>query len=139
MEATVNVQGFKELKRVLSDLPDGQLDMTNWNSCACAHATRDEWFRSQGLTTCTDFQRASAFFEITRGQAEVLFSGRNGRWVTTTEVIQNIDQLLARGDQDSKPSREARHQAIIDGLLVKANKATHKARRGITALIGIFF
>ena len=52
MEATVNVQGFKELKRVLSNVPEGQLDMTNWNSCACGHATRDEWFRSQGLTTC---------------------------------------------------------------------------------------
>jgi hypothetical protein len=31
----VNVQGFKELKRVLSNVPEGQLDMTSWNSCAC--------------------------------------------------------------------------------------------------------
>ena len=65
----MNVQRFKELKRVLSSVPEGQLDMTNWNSCACGHATRDEWFRSQGLTTCTDFPTAAAFFEITRGQA----------------------------------------------------------------------
>src|SRR5829696_10012337 len=96
MEATVNVQGFEELKRVLSSVPEGQLDMTNWNSCACGHATRDEWFRSQGLTTRTDFPTAAAFFDITRGQAEALFSGRNGRYVTTTEVIQNIDQLAKR-------------------------------------------
>ena len=54
MEATVNVQGFKELKRVLSTVPEGQLDMTNWNSCACGHATPDQWFRSQGLTTCVE-------------------------------------------------------------------------------------
>ena len=59
----MNVQGFKELKRVLSNVPEGQLDMTSWNSCACGHATRDEWFRSQGLTTCTDFPTAAAFFE----------------------------------------------------------------------------
>src|SRR5215211_3373538 len=109
MEATVNVQGFEELKRVLSSVPEGQFDMTNWNSCACGHAARDEWFRSQGLTSCTDFPRAAAFFGITRGQAEVLFSGRNGRCVTTTEVIQNIDQLLARptDHQASELSRNA--------------------------------
>ena len=41
MEATVNVQGFEELKRILANVPEGQLDMTNWNSCACGHATRD--------------------------------------------------------------------------------------------------
>jgi hypothetical protein len=139
MEATVNVEGFKELKRVLSNVPEGQLDMTDWNSCACAHATRDKWFQSQGLTSCNDFRRAAAFFEITRGQAEALFSGRNGRRVTMTQVMQNIDQLLAMGDQDSEPSREGRRQAVIDGLLVKANKTAQKARKVITALIVIFF
>src|SRR4051812_4115167 len=109
MEGTVNVQGFEELKRVLSSVPEGQLDMTSWNSCACGHATRDEWFRSQGLTTCTDFPTAAAFFEITRGQAEALFSGRNGRCVTTTQVIENIDQLLARprSQDDSEVARNA--------------------------------
>src|SRR5829696_7692319 len=61
-EVAVNVQGFEQLKRVLSSVPEGQLDMTNWNSCACGQATRDEWFRSQGLTTCTDFPTAAAFF-----------------------------------------------------------------------------
>jgi hypothetical protein len=75
MAATVNVQGFEELKRVLSSVPEGQLDMTNWNSCACGHATRDQWFRSQGLTTCTDFPTAAAFFDITRGQAEAYSLG----------------------------------------------------------------
>jgi hypothetical protein len=141
MEATVNVQGFEELKRVLSSVPEGQLDMTNWNSCACGHATRDEWFRSQGLTTCTDFPTAAAFFGITRGQAEALFSGRNGRRVTTTEVIQNIDQLLVRPRirEDSEVARTARRQAVIDGLLVKANKAAQHAKRGVTALMAVFF
>ena len=137
----MNVQGFEELKRILANVPEGQLDMTNWNSCACGHATRDEWFRSQGLTTCTDFQTAAAFFDITRGQAEALFSGRNGRRVTTTEVIQNIDHLVARSriQEDSEVTRTARRQAVIDGLLVKANKAAQTARRGVTALIAIFF
>jgi hypothetical protein len=141
VEATVNVQGFEELKRVLSKVPEGQLDMTNWNSCACGHATRDEWFRAQGLTTCTDFPTAAAFFDITRSQAEDLFSGRNGRYVTTTEVIQNIDRLLARPEnrEDSEVTRTARRQAVIDGLLVKANKAAQKARRGVTALMAVFF
>ena len=35
-------------------------------------------------------------------------------------------------------ARNARRQAIIDGLLAKANKAAQKARRGLTALIAIF-
>jgi hypothetical protein len=139
MEATVNVQGFEQLKRVLLSVPEGQLDMTNWNSCACGHATRDEWFQSEGLTSCNDFRRAAAFFGLTRGQAQALFSGRKGRRVTATEVIQNIDQLLARDAHDSKPSGEARRQAIIDGLLVKANGAAHKARRVATALVGALF
>jgi hypothetical protein len=141
MEATVNVQGFEQLKRVLSSVPEGQLDMANWNSCACGHATRDEWFRSQGLTTCTDFPTAAAFFDITRGQAEALFSGRNGRCVTTTQVIENVDQLLARPEnrEDSEVIRTASRQAVIDGLLVKANKAAQKARRVATVLVGALF
>jgi hypothetical protein len=87
------------------------------------------------------FPTAAAFFEITRGQAEALFSGRNGRCVTTTQVIENIDQLLARprSQDDSEVARNARRQAVIDGLLVKANKAAQKARRGVTTLIAIFF
>jgi len=93
------------------------------------------------LTTCTDFPTAAAFFEITRGQAEALFSGRNGRSVTTTEVIQNIDQLLARPrtHEDSEVTRTAHRQAVIDGLLVTANKAARKARRVATALVGALF
>jgi hypothetical protein len=93
------------------------------------------------LTTCTDFPTAAAFFEITRGQAEALFSGRNGRCVTTTQVIENIDQLLVRprSQDDSEVARNARRQAVINGLLAKANKAAQKARRGVTTLIAIFF
>ena len=137
----MNVQGFEELKRVLSSVPEGQLDMTNWNSCACGHATRDDWFRSHGLSTCTDYPTAAGFFDITRGQAEALFSGRNGRRVTTTEVIHNIDQLLARPgiQEDSEVTRTARRQAVIDGLLAKANEVAHKARRVATAVVGALF
>ena len=45
----MNMQTFEELKRVLMEVPERQLDMTNWNSCACAHAIRDGWFRSASL------------------------------------------------------------------------------------------
>src|SRR5215217_8269247 len=78
---------------------------------------------------------------VTRGQAEVLFSGRNGRCVTTTEVIHNIDQLLARPgiQEDSEVTRTARRQAVIDGLLAKANEVAHKARRVATAVVGALF
>jgi hypothetical protein len=56
-------------------------------------------------------------------------------------VIQNIDRLLARPEnrEDSEVIRTARRQAVIDGLLVKANKAAQKARRGVTALMAVFF
>src|SRR4051812_26900493 len=68
-EVTVNVEGFQQLKRVISSVPVSEFDMSNWNSCACGHATRDPWFREQGFTHCNDFRQAAAFFRISRGGA----------------------------------------------------------------------
>ena len=48
----MNVQGFEELKRVLSNVPQGEFNISNWNHCACGHATQDEWFQGRGFTTC---------------------------------------------------------------------------------------
>jgi hypothetical protein len=141
MEVTVNVQAFEELKRVLSGVPERQLDMTNWNSCACAHAIRDGWFRSQGFTDCNDFGRAAAFFQISRGEAEAVFSGRRGRDLTPAEVIEGIDRFLVMSTtrHEDEEAQNARRQAVIDGLLAKANKAAQAARRVATALVAVFF
>src|SRR3954452_11258656 len=65
MEVTVNVQGFEELKRVLSNVHRWDFNISNWHRCACGHATRDEWFRRQGFTNCNSFDEAAAFFGIT--------------------------------------------------------------------------
>jgi len=56
-------------------------------------------------------------------------------------VIHNIDQLLARPgiQEDSEVTRTALHQAVIDGLLAKANEVAHKARRVATAVVGALF
>jgi hypothetical protein len=56
-------------------------------------------------------------------------------------VIENIDQLLARPgiQEDSEVTRTARRQAVIDGLLAKANEVAHKARRVATAVVGALF
>jgi hypothetical protein len=55
-------------------------------------------------------------------------------------VIRDIDRLLATEVQNTRSYAEqhARRQAILDGLLVKANEAAHKARRIATALVAAF-
>jgi hypothetical protein len=132
----VNVQGFEQLKRVLSSVPEGQLDMTNWNSCACGHATRDEWFQGRGFTSCHSFGEAAAFFRISYTEAKALFSGQTGCLVTPNDVIEHISAFLARPPESTEAVQHSRRQAIIDGLLVKANKGSaqgaksyHDARR----------
>ncbi len=137
----MNVQAFEELKRVLSRVPERQLDMRNWNSCACAHAIRDGWFRSQGFTDCNDFGRAAAFFQISRGEAEAVFSGRRGRDLTPAEVIEDIDRFLvmATTRHEDEEAQNVRRQAIIDGLLARANKTAQAARRVATTLVAVFF
>jgi len=69
LEVTVNVQAFRELQRVLANVPVGEFNIAHWNDCACGHARRDAWFQNQGFTSCHSFVDAAAFFGITRKEA----------------------------------------------------------------------
>ena len=137
----MNVQAFEELKRVLDTLPESEFSLSDWDRCACGHATRDSWFRRQGFTTCRDFYQAAAFFEIPRWKAEDLFSAPYRLVVTPGAVIEQIDAMLAAepGYDMNALAAAGRRQAIIDELLAKANKAAQKARRVATALVAVFF
>ena len=53
----MNVQGFEELKQVLSKVPQREFNISNWKHCACGHATHDQWFQRQGFTSCHNFRR----------------------------------------------------------------------------------
>jgi hypothetical protein len=135
----VNVQSFEELKRVLAGVPEGRFDMTNRHDCACGHATQDVWFVSRGFSSCNDFGRAAAFFQISRREATDLFSGLSPHYVTPAEVIQKIEGLVTpqRVDEEVCSAHE-RRQAIIDGLLLKANDAAQSAKRIVTTLVSVF-
>ena len=137
----MNVQAFEELKRVLDTVPESEFSLSDWDRCACGHATRDPWFRRQGFTTCRDFYQAAAFFEIPRWKAEDLFSAPYRLVVTPSAVIKQIDAMLAaeHGYDMNALAAAGRRQAIIDELLAKANKAAQKARRVATALVAVFF
>jgi hypothetical protein len=137
MEVTVNVQAFEELKRVLRTIPESEFRIWDWDWCACGHATRDSWFQQQGFTTCCDFAKAAAFFEIPRYQAEELFSAPFRAAITPAMVIKNIDRLIAGEPQ--KAEAVSRRQAVIDDLLARANRAAREARRVATTLVAIFF
>jgi hypothetical protein len=142
MEVTVNVQGFEELKRVLSKVPQREFNISNWHRCACGHATRDEWFQRQGFTKCNSFSEAAAFFGISYTDAKGLFAGQPGHLVTPQDVIDHIDAFLASPPLAAGPTeadRHARRQAIIDELRAKANKAAQKVRQVATALAIVFF
>jgi hypothetical protein len=140
-EVTVNVQAFEELKRVLRTIPESEFSISDWDRCACGHATRDSWFRQQGFTDCRDFFQAAAFFQVPRWKAKELFSAPYRTIVTPRALIQQIDSMLpAEAVQPSATSAQtSRRQAIIDHLLAKANKAAQEARRVATALIAVFF
>jgi hypothetical protein len=141
LEVTVNVQALEELKRVLAAVPDSQFDMTRWHSCACGHATQDDWFVSRGFTSCNDFRWAATFFQITRRDAELLFSGRKGRNLSPAAVSELVDEFLKMGmaGKNDEEAQWVRRQAILDGLLAKANNAARSARRIATSLIAVFF
>jgi hypothetical protein len=127
----VNVQAFEELKRVLATVPEGQFDMTNWHDCACV---------SRGFSSCNDFVRAAAFFQISRREATELFSGLSGHHVTPAEMIQNIERLITQPRaEDDECSLHERRQAVIEGLLLKANQAAQSATRAVTTLVAVFF
>ena len=78
----MNVEGFKELKRVLSKVPQREFNISNWKYCACGHATHDQWFQRQGFTSCHNFNEAAAFFGVSYTEAKALFSGQPGCLVT---------------------------------------------------------
>ncbi|MCC2653839.1 MAG: hypothetical protein K0Q60_4005 [Microvirga sp.] len=133
----MNVQAFEELKRVLRTIPESGFSLSDWDRCACGHATRDSWFQQQGFTKCSDFAKAAAFFEIPRYQAEELFSAPLRAAITPVMVIKDIDRLLA-GEPDETP-KASRRQAVIDDLLARANRAAREARRVATALVAALF
>jgi hypothetical protein len=138
----VNVQAFQELKRVLQTVPEAEFSLLDWNRCACGHATRDSWFREQGFTTCCDFVKAAAFFEIPRYQAEELFSAPYRAAVTPAMVVRDIDRLLPgtlRKTVVVETERHARRQDVINELLARANRAAQKAKRVTIALVSVFF
>jgi hypothetical protein len=138
----VNAQGFEELKRVLSNVPQWEFNISNWDRCACGHATRDEWFQRQGFTKCNNFDEAAAFFGLSYLEAMTLFSGQPGCLVKPKDVIDHIDAFLPDATVEStvrEADQRSRRQAIIDQLLVKANEAAQKARRLATGLVAAFF
>ena len=137
MEVTVNVQALHELKRILARVPVSEFNIANWNHCACGHARRDMWFQSQGFTTCYSFVDAAAFFGISRRQAIGLFCG-NGLLVSPNAVIKRIDRLLRAHEAAEQVPRHARHQAVINDLLKKANRAAVRARGLATVIVSMF-
>jgi hypothetical protein len=56
-------------------------------------------------------------------------------------VIEGIDRFLVMSTtrHEDEEAQNARHQAIVDGLLATANKAAQAARRVATALVAVFF
>ena len=135
----MNVQAVEELKRVLRSVDESEFNLNDWDRCACAHATRDAWFRQHGFTSCRDFYEAAAFFAIPRWKAEELFSAQYRRVVTPAAVIEQIDAMLSAGQP--APQLQAAHRArqvIIDDLLAKANRAARKTRRIAATVIAMF-
>jgi hypothetical protein len=135
----MNIEAFEQLKRVLADIPANDFDLTNWHNCACGHATQDAWFLARGFSSCNDFGRAAAFFQISRGQAAELFSDRAQQPVTPGQMIERIDDFLAQPPAAEQRTADERRQAIIDGLLIRANKAAKAARRVASTLISALF
>ena len=89
----MNVQGFEELKRVLSKVPQREFNISNWKHCACGHATHDQWFQRQGFTSCHNFNEAAAFFGVSYTEAKALFSGQPGCLVTPKDVIRTYRRV----------------------------------------------
>jgi hypothetical protein len=133
----VNIDAFEQLKRVLAGVPAHEFDLMNWHNCACGHATQDPWFVAQGFSSCNDFGRAAVFFHISRDEASELFSARTA--VTPVQLIELIDGFLAQTPRTAEPSARERRQAVIDSLLIKANRAAQATRRIATTLILALF
>ena len=94
---------------------------------------------ARGFSSCNDFGRAAAFFQISRREASKLFSDHAQQPVTPAEMTQRIDGFLAQPPPAVEPTAHERRQAIIDGLLIKANKAAQAARRVAMILVSALF
>jgi len=130
--AIVNKPAFENLKRVLRTVPEGELRMEIWDSCAIGHASTDPWFQRQGLER--SFRSASRVFDIRYSEALSLFSLRAGR--TPDEVLATIDRFVGVAKPD--PSKaQARRQAVIDAMLRSAVKAERAARHGVKVLLAL--
>ena len=128
----VNTAAFENLKRVLRTVPQGELRMECWDSCAIGYATQDAWFRQQGLQ-CS-FKSASRVFGVHYTQALSLFSLRAGR--TPDEVIASINRFIGVTQLDPSEAH-LRRQAILDGMLRSASKAERAARQGVKAVLAM--
>ena len=94
---------------------------------------------SAAASSCHNFGEAAAVFRISYTEAKALFSGQTGPLVTPNDVSEHISAFLARPPESTEAVQHSRRQAVIDGLLVKANRAAQTARRGVTALMAVFF
>jgi hypothetical protein len=94
---------------------------------------------ARGFSSCNVFGRAAAFFQTSRHEASQLFSDHAQQPVTPAEMIQRIDDFFAQPPTAVEPTAHERRQAIIDGLLIKANKAAQKARRVAMTLVSALF
>jgi hypothetical protein len=135
----MNIDAFEQLKRVLMGVPAHEFDLMNWHNCACGHATQDPWFVARGFSSCNDFGRAAAFFDISRDDASELFSARTQQAVTPAQMIERIDDFLAQPPLADELTARERRQAVIDSLLIKANRAAQATRRIATTLILALF
>ena len=140
MEAALKIEALQHLKRVLAQVPDHHYQLADWKSCACGHATHDEWFQARGFASCTSMAAATEFFGLTPDQAHDLFAVPSGVKVTPRLTIAMIDQLIEQGEvtPPAQAGRRARRQAIIDGLLASVDLAAKKARATASVLIGVF-
>src|SRR3954464_207111 len=116
MEATLNTEALQQLKRVIVQVPDRRYRIGDWKTCACGHATQDQWFRARGFTSCTSMARAMEFFGLTADQAHALFAVPPRVKVTPGFTIGLIDQLLEQGEVKCypRPPSSGRRPAVMD-------------------------
>jgi hypothetical protein len=129
----MNLEAFDNLKRVLRSVPEQDLRMENWNSCAVGHASRDAWFQQRMLER--NFKSAARVFGIRYSEALFLFSLRAGR--SPADILATLDQFLGH-TQATEAELQARRQAVIDQMLQAALNVERAARSTARALLGAF-
>ncbi len=129
----MNLEAFDNLKRVLRSVPEQDLHMENWKTCAVGHASRDAWFQQRTLEP--SFKSAARVFGIRYSEALFLFSLKAGR--TPVQVLATLERFL--GDtQETETQLRARRQAVIDQMLRAASNVERAARSTARALLGAF-